>query len=136
MLNKFFVSGYRFHVYNKRILLIKGEFRNNDKGNEKLFVTLDDKKVQVKVEEYELPIPITQNDNLLTKQYYLWIKLPENWKEMKKLRIVQCGSGKKKIIRTFSIRTICKLYREIPHNIDQMRVIDQGIRIKGWYIDT
>ena len=44
MLNKFFVSGYRFHVYNKRILLIKGEFRNNDKGNEKLFVTLDDKK--------------------------------------------------------------------------------------------
>ena len=136
MLNKFFVSGYRFHVYNKRILLIKGEFRNNDKGNEKLFVTLDDKKVQVKVEEHELPIPITQNDNLLTKQYYLWIKLPENWKEMKKLRIVQCGSGKKKIIRTFSIRTICKLYREIPHNIDQMRVIDQGIRIKGWYIDT
>ena len=77
MLNKFFVSGYRFHVYNKRILLIKGEFRNNDKGNEKLFVTLDDKKVQVKVEEHELPIPITQNDNLLTKQYYLWIKLPE-----------------------------------------------------------
>lgn len=136
MLNKFFVSGYRFHVYNKRILLIKGEFRNNDKGNEKLFVTLDDEKLQVKIEEHELPIPVTQNDNLITKQYYLWIKLPGNWKEMKKLRIVQCGLGEKKIIRTFSIRTIQKLYREIPHNIDQMRVIDQGIRIKGWYIDT
>ena len=136
MLNQFFVSGYRFHVYNKRILLIKGEFRNNDKGNEKLFVTLDAKKVQVKIEEHELPIPITQNDNLITKQYYLWIKLPENWKEMKKLCIVQCGLGEKKIIRTLSIRTIRKLYREIPHNIDQMREIDQGIRIKGWYINT
>lgn len=38
--NKFFVSGYRFHVYNKRILLIKGEFRNNIQGDEKLFVAL------------------------------------------------------------------------------------------------
>lgn len=57
---------------------------------------------------------------MITKQYYLWIKLPENWKEMKKLCIVQCGLGEKKIIRTLSIRTIRKLYREIPHNIDQM----------------
>ena len=134
--NRFFVSGYRFLVYNKRILLIKGEFKNNDKGNEQLFVTLDHKKAQIKIEEHTLPIPIAQNDNLITKQYYLWVKLPENWREMQKLRIIQCDSDEKKVIRTFSIRTFRKIYREIPHNIDQIKVIDQGIKVKGWYIDT
>ena len=134
--NKFFVSGYRFHVYNKRILLIKGEFRNNIQGDEKLFVALDNKKVQTRIEEHNLPIPVTHDDHLITKQYYLWIKLPEDWKEKKKLHVVQYNSDEKKLIKAFSVRTLCKVYREIPHNIDQIRSIDQGVRIKGWYINT
>ena len=134
--NQYYVGGYRFHVYNNRILLIMGNFRENDKGNEKVFVVLDHEKMQVKIEEHTLPIPVTLNENLITKQYYLWVKLPKDWKSKKKLRVIQHSENEKKVIKAISEKRIREMSEKIPHNIDQNKSVDEGILVKGWYVNT
>lgn len=134
--NQYYVGGYRFHVYNEKILLIMGNFRDNEKGNEKLAVVLDDERLEIKLEEHTLPIPVTLNESLITKQYYLWVKLPENWGKKSKLRVIQHNQNDKKVIKVISVKSICKMSKKIPHSIDQVRIIDEGVRVRGWYIDT
>ena len=38
--NIFYVTGCRFHVYDKNILFIAGTFRNNNMYDEKIIITL------------------------------------------------------------------------------------------------
>lgn len=54
--NLFYIKNYRFHIYNKNVLFMVGSFRQDTMSGERLFAVLDGKKLNLKVEEHELPL--------------------------------------------------------------------------------
>lgn len=134
--NMFFVSGCRFHVYDDNALLVIGNFKKNNKKNEKLFVCLDHSELSIEIEEHPLLVPIAQEDILITKQYYLWVKLPADWKNKKKLSVVQVSGDQRKTVKNYSVKSLKKVLCKIPHNIDQFHKTEDGVKLKGWYVDA
>lgn len=134
--NIFYVTGCRFHVHDKNVLFIAGTFRENNMFGEKIIVALDGKKLNMSIKEYEVNIPRTLGQDLLTKQYHLWVKLPENWKAGKTLCVIQSKGQEKSLIKKIPVKTLKKMSVEIPNSIDLITEKDGKIKIRGWYVNT
>lgn len=134
--NIFYVTDCRFHVYDKNKLFIAGTFKKNNIFKEKLIITLDNKPLDVSIKEHEIIIPRTWGQELITKQYRLWIELPEEWKNKKKLRILQYNEKEKTLVKKIPIKTLKKMSEDVPNCIDQISVQDGKIKLRGWYINT
>ena len=52
--NIFYVTGCRFHVYDKNILFIAGTFRNNNMYDEKIIITLNGENLDVSIRNMRL----------------------------------------------------------------------------------
>lgn len=133
MKNLFYIKNYRFHVYNKNMLFMVGSFRQDTMNGERLFAVLDGKKLNLKVEEHELPLSLMQQKGTLTKQYYVWVRLPENWQQGRKLRIVQSDEQEKKLIKAISVGRLKKKHAELACEVENVQMRDGQVIIKGWY---
>ena len=82
MENKFLVSVCRFHTNDNQKVVVIGTFQKNLIGEQKLTAVMDKKKLPCRMEEREYFASTIRNaDGMpITKQYFLWIDLPDNWK--------------------------------------------------------
>ena len=134
--NIFYVTGCRFHVYDKNILFIAGTFRDNNMYDEKIIVTLNGENLDVSIKEYEVNIPHTLGQDLLTKQYHLWVTLPKDWESRKMLCILQSNGKEEIIVKKISVKKLKKMSGEIPNSVDLITKKEGKTKIRGWYINT
>ena len=134
--NLFYIKNYRFHIYNKNVLFMVGSFRQDTMSGERLFAVLDGKKLNLKVEEHELPLSLMQQKGTLTKQYYVWVRLPDNWQQGSKLRIVQSDDKDKKLVKTISVSQLKTKCAELACKVENVQMRDNQVIIKGWYENT
>lgn len=137
MKNKFFVTSCRFHVNNKRKLLVTGYFRRNQMGKNKLIILLGQECLPSKIEEHEFLNGSMRNSSgmPITKQYYLWITLPDTWREEKGIRIIECEEGNRKQVCYLPINKIEKKLQELPCAIDKTEIGQGCFWLRGWYVN-
>ncbi len=136
--NCFIVTGCRFHTKEKNKLLVIGHFEKNVIGENKLLVQLDQQEVPFVLEEKErLLANVTSSKKMIiTKDYFLWIDLPENWRDAKKLRFINVCEEEKEIGLTISVSKLVQDEKKFAKHIDKGNVTDGGFVITGWYIDN
>lgn len=137
MKNTFVVSACRFHTKETNKVVIVGTFQKNLIGDNQLIVLLDKRKLTYTLEERDVPISHFKSIDgiLITKQYFLWIDLPDTWKECKELQVVNRSKDEQKVAVTVSTEKLSRLEKKIPKYVDKGIVEDDGFRIQGWYID-
>lgn len=138
MKNRFAVTACRFHAKHKNKLLIMGWFWNNLKNDNKLYVLLDKKRLRVDIEERDMFMSElrSKDGKLITKQYYLWVDLPKDWKAAKKLRVINDYGTKRDVSCMLTIDRLKRIEGKLPKYIDKGIVTESGFSISGWYIDT
>ena len=72
---------------------------------------------------------------LITKKYYLWVELPSNWKESKKLCVINSYQGKDDISCRVTTKKLARIEQRIPKHIDRGNISGNGFHISGWCID-
>ena len=88
MENAFYIATCRFHVKEKDRLLITGYFLDNRPDGNRIEIRLDGKELFYTTDGIRLhPLKFRKiRKRLITKQFFLWIHLPKDWRE------VQTGS--------------------------------------------
>ena len=137
MTNKFKVSTLRFHTKEKNKLLVIGYFNENIIGENKLLVKLGHKELKCEIEAKERMLANTTSTTgkLITKDYYIWISLPEDWEKANKFQLWNCDVGDEQLVLDVSISKLIRLSRKVSKHVDKGNVIDGGFKINGWYID-
>ena len=137
MENKFLVSACRFHTKNDQKIVVIGTFQKNLIGDQQVTATIDKKKLSCTLEEREYFASTIRNaDGMpITKQYFLWIDLPENWCHYKRLKVVQFEGNESSCVMNVPIKKLFKLKRRLPKYVDNGYVEKDGVLINGWYID-
>lgn len=140
MENIFYVSICRFHTKDKRKIVVVGNFNRNLIGDQFLIPALDGQELTYKIEEKDLVSSPIQNEDgiLISKQYFLWIDLPENWEKANRLQIFQYEenkSEKKKIVLDVATKKLKKYESRLPKYVDKGTVEEDGFSVSGWYID-
>lgn len=137
MENTFYVTGCRFHTKEKNKLLIIGYFRNNEMGDNRLSVVLDKDQLTYTLEKRRLTAPCVKevNGKKITKEYFLWVQLPETWKKYKQLRIFNYYREEKKLVISIRNEKLLRSEQQIPKSIDTTTVCKDGIKIRGWFLE-
>lgn len=138
MENTFFVTGCRFHTKEENTLLVTGYFRNNEMRKNRLTVLLDEKELPISVEDRrlnQLGFRIA-GEQLITKQYYIWVTLPEQWKNGKQIQLMNEQCGGKEMVTTFSVADLFQVQKRIAKCIDSLRWEEDRLYIEGWYVNT
>lgn len=136
MKNQFYVRKCRFHIEHKNIVGFLGFFKQEEKGDEYFFASLDNKKVQCQVQEWEYREDnfATGGEAVIYRQCCVWVKLPEGWENKEKLHLVQYNREEKKRIKTVSVEKLVKMRNEIPFHIDFCGMEKEQFLINGWYL--
>jgi len=136
MRNTFFVTSCRFHTHDSHQLVMIGYFRNNKNDGQRLEVFLDGRKIPCKAEELELLSGAMRNSEgmPITKQYFLWITLPDSWLGHQKVDVIQFNEDGKKKVYHISVKKIEKLKKELPCRIDKVKIEQGCFWLRGWYI--
>ncbi|CUX33733.1 glycosyltransferase family 2 protein [Clostridium sp. C105KSO13] len=137
MKNKFVVTACRFHTKEKNKILIMGWFWENQMNDNHISILLDQRKLSFTAEERDAVIGELKSKDgmLITKKYYLWAELPSNWKESKKLYVINTCQGKDDTSCIVPTTKLVKIEQRIPRFIDKGSVSGNGFRISGWYIN-
>ena len=140
MENIFYVSVCRFHTKDKRKIVVVGNFNRNLMGDQCLIPALDGQELTYRIEEKDLVSSPIQNEDgiLISKQYFVWIDLPENWEKANRLQIFQYAenkSEKKKIVLDVATKKLKKYESRLPKYVDKGTVEEDGFVVSGWYID-
>ena len=134
MSNKFVVSTYRFHTKDKNKLLVIGHFLDDEIGNNELKIKLDKEEISFVAEEKKRVLggKVANTGSPVTKDYFLWVSLPENWKTYSKLHIVNVCDGKTVGDIAYAVSRIKKDEKIIQKHIDQGSLDRGGFLISGW----
>ena len=133
--NVFYIKNCRFHLYDENVLFLCGSFRLDTMAGERLVATLDRQKLEIKVEEHDLPFSLMQQKGTLTKQYYAWVQLPDDWQQGSRLRIVQYGKDGKRLAGMYAVSRLKKMQMELAYKIEQVQMQDGQVIVKGWYAE-
>lgn len=138
MNNRFIITICRPHTKEKDKVLAIGHFEENSIGANKLSVRLDQRELSYQLEEKERMTvnEISSKGILITKDYCLWIDLPGDWKDAKRLQIVNSCAGEEQIAHQSSTSKLSKKEKVFEKNIDNESVVDGGFSVTGWYINT
>lgn len=138
MNNNFIISVCRFHTKDENKLLVAGYFEENLIGKNKLSVYLDGQDMKCSLEEKErmLANATSKTGTLLTKDYLVWIDLPKDWKNARKLQLVNQSEGEEQIALRVSVSKLMRAEKKFAKSIDKGKIIDGGFMISGWYINT
>ena len=138
MENKFLVSVCRFHTNDNQKLVVIGTFQKNLIGDQKLITVMDKRKLQCHLEEREYFASTIRNaDGMpITKQYFLWIELPDDWKEYGRLRVIQFSGKRSSCVMDIPVKKLYKAQKRLPKFVDKGYIEKNGFLINGWYIDN
>ena len=87
------------------------------------------------MEEHDLPFSLMQQKGTLTKQYYAWVQLPDDWQQGSRLRIVQYGKDGKRLAGMYAVSRLKKMQMELAYKIEQVQMQDGQVIVKGWYAE-
>lgn len=139
MKNEFYITSYRFHVIDDNKFLIQGWFQENEFGENKLVVTMDDEELTYTTEKYTDVIEArqcTSGKTEIKNRIYLWIQLPKDWKERKKLVMVNKYKGQEKEIFKLTQEQLKKVRSRVEHCIDGGMVVEDTFRVSGWFASS
>lgn len=89
----------RLHYCDDRLFLVQGFFSENKIGQNKIFITVDGKKVPVKMETRE-GVEVRQRYGSysfpIDTEYFFWARFPEDIREKKKIEVWEDRAGKLK----------------------------------------
>ena len=137
MKNSFFIMTCRFHSKDKNQLLVKGYFSNNEMDDSHPVIELDTEELdyEAKVFPFAPANYKTIGENEITKGYFLWTRLPEDWESYKELKILNSEGGNKEFLWSIKVEKLKEWKKTIYKNIDVVVEEPKGFRVDGWYID-
>jgi len=134
--NRFRVSTYRFHTLESSKLLVTGFFETGDVGESRLIIKLDKQELSYTFEEIkrlEGGSVFRMRDDI-TKDYYVWIELPEHWKKARQLQIYVVNQSENKRVFRISVSKLKRVEKRFPKFIDTISVREDGFTIAGWCV--
>ena len=135
--NKFIVLTCRFHTKKENKLYIAGYFEENNIGENKISFYLDTRELYCKIEEKKRLVggAKTRIGDIITKEYFMWLELPRDWKTMKRFQIVNTCQKDEQLAFDIPVSELKRLEQVYPKNIDMSIVDKEGFKVTGWYID-
>lgn len=117
MSNNFTVSTCRFHTKEKDRLLIVGYFDNDDIDKNHFDVQLDQATISCEIEQKGRLISNQKSSTgkYISKDYFLWIDLPSNWRKAKKLQVFNNNDEKKQLAFVIKVSKMCKMEKKIVY---------------------
>lgn len=137
MNRNFVATTCRFHTKENDKLLVVGYFNDNDIRENKLEAQLDGEIITFEMEEKERIIANQKSNTgkYISKDYFLWIVLPDDWKNKKTLKIFCYCEGEKQLVFKVKVSKLKDVETKISRNIDSSSVSGKGFVISGWYIN-
>ena len=129
--NRFRVSTYRFHTLDSNKLLVIGFFETGDVGESRLIIKLDKQELSYTFEEIkrlEGGSFFRMRDDI-TKDYFVWIELPEHWKKARQLQIYVVNQSENKRVFRLSVLKLKRVEKRFPKFIDTSSVREDGFTI-------
>lgn len=138
MKNSFYIIACRFHTKEKNKLLITGYFRENKPDGNRITIRLDGKELYYTMDGIRLhPMRFRRvKKKLITRQYFLWIRLPKEWKNADKLQVFQNFRGKEEELTSFKVKRLLQLEGWQANSIDSVSLEEKGFSVEGWYINN
>lgn len=138
MSNNFTVSTCRFHTKEKDRLLIVGYFDNDDIDKNHFDVQLDQETISCEIEEKGrlMSNQKSSTGKYISKDYFLWIDLPNDWRKAKKLQVFNNNDEKKQLAFVIKVSKMCKMEKKLFMHIDNGTDIGTGFILKGWYVNV
>ena len=130
MYNEFEVVQYRFHMKKSNVLLIKGYFEEGYKKNNSLKVMLDQKELNVVVNEeinQGIALSLEIGTNRSKYIYELQVELPGNWEEGQKVRVINCLKEKEEEVYKIPVSKLVKKKKRIEKYIECEKVSEKGL---------
>lgn len=139
MKNEFYVTACRFHVKDRNKLLIQGWFQENEPGENRIRIYMDETELQYETEQFTDIADAHKcvNGRAETKnRYYLWIQLPSAWRSCEQLRLINERKGQKKEFFTVSGKKLDKMEKRLDKFVDGGSVGVDGFKVHGWYVSA
>lgn len=138
MENKFWVNNWRPDVKNKRLIIIKGIFKEKEARDNELLVCVDRKKLQFDVEKTTGIISAEQclKQEEIPVEYRITAVLPENYEKYEKIQVFNFHKGVGGEAFSIPMKKFIKKQNKVEKYIEEGKVTSEGIWIKGWYIAT
>lgn len=138
MNNNFIVTTCRFHTKEMDKLLVVGYFDENSMGENEIFAQLDKRNIQCEVEEKKRTSGIARSKEgyLITKEIFVWICLPKDWRDAEKLRIINSCEKDRQEAFDISVTKLKRFEGKFPKHIDECILSEDGFKFSGWYIDN
>ncbi|MEE1314236.1 MAG: glycosyltransferase family 2 protein [Faecalimonas sp.] len=136
MKNDFAVTGCRLHTKEKDKLVIIGYFTENLQGENRLLVQLDGTELAFEMEErrHLFTGQTGANGKPLTKEYVLWIALPEGWKKAKKFVLMNQCEDEQRQAYSLPVAQVMQMEKKIAAYVDNFKRSKEGFSVLGWYI--
>lgn len=114
-----------------------GYFRDDRMKNNHPIVMLDQERIFYTIEEKRLlPHCYKEFDGKkITREYYLWATLPENWKESKRLSVWNDFPSGKEVVMHISKERLLEIEQWVPHSVDRAYRKEDGFVVEGWYLE-
>lgn len=131
----FTLEKLRFHLQKEDTLVFYGWYRGNESDGCTLRVYLD---------RDELRLNQHVNSDIKVRQKYMHymadireevfgeIKLPHDWRQFRRFRIVCDRRPERKIISSVSTAKLKQMYGEVDYDLEVEQVVEDGVVISGW----
>lgn len=131
----FRVEQGRFHLKDKNIYILRGWFANDNAEDSQIKVLLDKKELEFKVEIYE-GIEIRQRylsyDANISKEYIIYINLPFDFNEYKKLRVYLIKDSVIKLPFLIKVKSLLSAQKQLEYCIDNLNYTNGKYTLTGW----
>ena len=132
----FNINQARFHINDKSTYVIAGWFRFNNPEENTIKVCLDKKEIPCKVEVFETPdirVKYMAYNAGVTQEYFIYIKLPDDYKNYKRLKIYTVSPKKdEKLSAEVLVSKIENDQVSLDYCIDSCQFRDGICQISGW----
>lgn len=137
MSNNFIATTCRFHTKEKDKLLVVGYFDENDIGDNKLVFKLDKEELSFEIEEKERLLANQKSGagKYISKDYFLWIDLPEYWRDAEKLQLFCSSEDEQQLAFKINISKLESAEKKIFKHVDNGVASGAGFIINGWYLN-
>jgi Predicted glycosyltransferases len=135
----FYVNDVKFHTDDKKILIIRGWFKDNNPNECKVKVYFDKDEFSFDEHKYtgiEIRKRYIGIDSSVDTEYYLWVNIPKDVEKYKKLYVYSETETEKQVSLEYSITQLTEMRNSFPYCIDDISFSQERnvCQIKGWAI--
>lgn len=131
-------ENYRFYLYNKDTLMVRGCFPDSAASGHTIGFSLDGQPLPCEQETIGQALPGAsghqsrqpQSDN--GEENLFRVSLPAHWEKGKKLLITDSFGEKSNTVSTISIAALRKDMQRLFYNIENCWIADESVHIQGW----